>query len=566
MSLLAPGILAVALLAGTGPAPGRASAPTPPSVGDLRRSGTVHLETSCTSGVRDDFDTAVALLHSFFYDEARRRFDDIAARDPGCAMAWWGKSMTWYHPLWAPPTPAEMAEGVKAVDTAKRIGGKTEIERGMIAAIDAYFHGEDAPPDPKTAETAPAVAPSCHGPRENSSRAGSFKAAWEELHRAHPDDLEVTIFYALSLLATAPPTDKTYANQLAAAAILEPLSRTHPDHPGIPHYLIHAYDYPPLAARGLEAARRYGEIAPWVPHALHMPSHIFTRLGMWDDSIQANLASAAAAREYTARLYGGATWYDELHALDYALFAYLQTAQDRKAAQILERVEGLRKFQDPNFAAAYALGAMPARFALERRRWKDAAALTVRHPDVMNAYPFALAHIEFAHAVGGAKSGRIDLARTSVQRLAELRDALELPKFKWWTDQIEIQRLAGAAWLARAEKKNDEAIRLLTEASALEDRAGTHPVTPGQILPAHEQLGDLLMELDRASEALAQYEASLQAFPNRFNSHYGAAVAAHKAGKTDIARQHARLLLEMAGSGDGRRGEIARMRSLVKAG
>jgi len=529
----------------------------PPSVGDLRKSGTVRLEITCTPEVTDDFQTALALLHSFFYEEARRRFEDVARRDPNCAMAWWGAAITSYHPLWAPPTPAEMAEGIAAVEKAKAIGGKTDLERGLIAAVDAYFRSADTP-----AEAGP-LAQSCHGPRAHGARAEAFKTALEKLHGDYPDNLEVTVFYTLALLSTALPADKSYKNQLMATAILEPLFERNPDHPGIPHYIIHAYDYPTLAARGLIAARQYDDIAPRVPHALHMPSHIYTRLGMWNDSIEANLASSAAARDYTARLYGGAAWYDELHALDYLVFAYLQTAQDSKAGEILEYMRGLRKFQDPNFAAAYAVGAIPARYTLERRRWKDAAALPIVHPEVVNPFPFAVAHTEFARAVGAARSRQPQRARKALARLAELREALKEAKFQWWINQIEIQRLAAAGWLAYAEKKPDEALRLLRESVALEESSGTHPVTPGQILPAREQLGDLLMELNRREEALVEYEKSLEAFPNRFNGYYGAARAAELAGQPDRARKHYADLLKMAGAGDGRREQLERAQRSV---
>ncbi|MBI4564659.1 MAG: hypothetical protein HY716_08225 [Planctomycetes bacterium] len=526
------------------------------SAGDLRRSGTVRLEIACGPEVKEDFQTAVALLHSFFYEEARRRFEDIARRDPDCAMAWWGVAMTYYHPLWAPPAPEEMTQGVQAVEKAKKLGGKTEIERGLIEAIDAFYRTFDKP------EPGP-VAQSCHGPRAHGARAEAFRAKLEALHKKHPDNLEVEIFYALSLLATAPPTDKTYRNQLLATAILEPLFERHPGHPGIAHYIIHAYDYPALAARGLIAARQYGDIAPWVPHALHMPSHIYTRLGMWKDSIEANIASADAAREYTAREYGGAVWYDELHALDYLVFAYLQTAQDPKAAEILEYVRGIRKFVDPNFAAAYAIGAIPARITLERKRWKEAAALRVIHPEFVKPFPFAEAHTEFARAVGAARAGDVATARQALARLEELREALKEPKFRWWIDQIEIQRLAASGWLAKAEGNGAQAEKLLREAAALEDKAGTHPVTPGQILPAREQLGDFLMELGRPGEALVEYEKSLEAFPNRFNSHYGAGRAAEAAGRRDAARRHYERLIEMAGGGNSRKEELARARAFL---
>jgi tetratricopeptide (TPR) repeat protein len=517
-----------------------------PKAGDVRKIGTIRFEVTCRPEVKADFDAAVALLHSFFYEEARRRFLEIAERDPQCAMAWWGVAMTWYHPLWAPPTPDEMKKGAEAVEKAKKIGGRTDFEKGFIAAIDAFFNTDEGPAPADT------VAETCHGPRALSARSVCFRQGIERLRKAHPDNLEVMTFYALALLGTAPPTDKLYQNQLAAAALLESLAEKNPDHPGIAHYLIHAYDYPSLAAKGLDAARRYGEIAPWVPHALHMPSHIYTRMGMWKESIDANLASASAGREYSARFHEGAATNDELHAMDYLEFAYLQTGQEAKAGGIVDRLRAIRKFfPEKDFAAAYAVGAIPARWTLERRRWKDAAALETPHPSLLKSFPFAEAHIEFAHAVGGARSGQLDVARGALARLAELRELLKDPKFQWWVNQIEIQRLAAAGWIALAEGHKDEAEARLRESAALEDKSGTHPVTPGQILPAREQLGDLLLELGRPGDALVEYEKSLEAFPNRFHGHFGAGRSAEKAGKADMARKHYEHLLEMSNGGEG---------------
>ncbi len=531
--------------------PESSSATGPIHAGDLRKSGTVHFPATCKPELRAEFDGAVALLHSFFYDEARRRFLEIARRDPDCAMAWWGVAMTWYHPLWAPPTPDEMKQGQEAVQKAKKIGARTELEAGFIDAIDAFFNADENSATPGPVEQ------SCHGPRVHSARAQCFRQSLEKLRAKHPQDVEVTTFYTLSLLGTAPPTDKLYQNQLQATAILESLEKEHPDHPGITHYIIHAYDYPSLAARGLDAARKYGEIAPWVPHALHMPSHIYTRMGMWKESIAANLASAAAARDYAARYTPGATDMNELHAPDYCMFAYLQTGQERRAKEILDRMGMIQKFHpQKDFAGAYAMGAMPARWTLERRSWAEAAELPFWHADLLRAFPFAEAHLEFAHAVGAARCGKLDIARRSVARLDQLKEGLKDPKFQWWINQVEIQRLASAGWLARAEGKNEEAEKQLRASAELEDKSGTHPVTPGQILPAREQLGDLLMELDRPSDALLEYERSLESFPNRFNGHFGAGRAAEKAGKPDIARRHYEHLLEMTRDGDSTREEL----------
>ena len=529
------------------------SAPTSDlAAGDLRKSGTVRFPVTCKAEVREDFQTAVALLHSFFYEEARKRFLDIAARDPQCAMAWWGVAMTWYHPLWAPPTPAEMEEGRKAVDRAKQIGGKTDLERGFIRAVDAFYNAEEKP------SAGEPVAQSCHGPRVHGARAVCFRDELGKLREKHPQEQEVEIFYALALLGTAPPTDKLYQNQVQAAKLLEARSGANPDHPGITHYIIHAYDYPTLAPRGLDAARRYADIAPWVPHALHMPSHVYTRLGLWKESIASNLASAEAARDYARRNHGGAATMDEMHAVDYLVFAYLQTERDTLARELVDRVAAIKVFPaEPNFATAYAIGALPARWTLERRRWREAAALEMPHPDQLKPFPFAESHIEFARAVGAARSGDAAAARRAVGRMEALRERLKEPKFQFWVNQVEIQRLAAEGWLARAEGRDADAEASLRKAADLEDASGTHPVTPGQILPAREQLGDLLLELQRPADALAEYERSLLAFPRRFLSHAGAARAAAKAGRPDVARKHDAALLEMAAGGDGLRPEVA---------
>jgi tetratricopeptide (TPR) repeat protein len=532
-------LFAIALVpfaAACGSAPARDLA-----AGDLRRSGTVRFPVTCAPEVAEDFQTATALLHSFFYEEARLRYLDIAKRDPGCAMAWWGVAMTWYHPLWAPPTPDEMAKGAEAAAKAKRIGGKTDLERGFIDAIDAFFNSEEKP------APAEVVAQSCHGPRAFSARAVCFRQGLEKLRARLPNELEAEVFYALSLLGTAPPTDKLYQNQLQATAILEPLYAKHPNHPGLAHYIIHAYDYPTLASRGLHAARRYADIAPWVPHALHMPSHIYTRLGLWKDSIQSNKASADAARDYGRLRFGGASTMDELHAMDYLVFAYLQTGQEPLAKEIVDQVGKIARFNEDNFAAAYAVGAIPARWSLERRKWAEAAGLGIPHPDLLKKFPFAESHIQFARAVGGARAGRLDVARGAVGRMDQLKDGLKDPKFQWWINQVEIQRLAASGWLARAEGKDAEAESLLRRSADLEDQSGTHPVTPGQILPAREQLGDLLLELRRPADALAEYERSLKAFPNRLNSHLGAGQAADQAGQGDVAKRHYAQAVEMAG-------------------
>jgi tetratricopeptide (TPR) repeat protein len=528
------------------------------SAGELRRSGTIDLAVTCAHEVKEDFLTALALLHSFFYEESRNRFQDVARRDPTCAMARWGEAMSWYHPIWAPPTPEEFEKGREAARLAVKIRGGTKLERGLIDAISTYYEaGADVAPSGPAAQT-------CHGPRQHSARAMAFKEALERLCKSHPGELEVNAFYALSLLGTALPSDKSYSNQLQAAAILEPLFEKHPDHPGVAHYIIHAYDYAPLASRGLKAARRYAEIAPWVPHALHMPSHVYTRLGMWTESIASNLASVAAAREWAARAREGASVMDDIHALDYLVFSYLQTGREKAAGEIVEHVAKIQRFdQEANFAIGYAVGAIPARWTLERKRWAEAAGLPVWHANVLKHFPAGEVHIQFARAIGAARSGKVEAAEAAIARIEQLRSKLKETNAQWWLDQAEIQRLSAEGWLAQAKGRSAEAEKFLRSAAELEDRMGGHPVTPGQVLPAREQLGELLAELKRPEDALAEFESSLKNYPNRFNAHFGAANAAEQAGKPDIARKHFQHLADLAVDADSPREELTRARKFL---
>jgi len=553
-------ILTLGTLMTAGLMPVHAEPPASLAAGDLRRSGTIRLEITCAPELRDDFETSVALLHSFFYDEARRRFLELAERDPECAMAWWGVAMTWFHPLWAPPTIVERVEGLTAIMKAKEIGGGTELERGLIDAVEAYYTATETPAFEKKI----IAGCSCCGPQAHSARARAFHSRMEELHRRFPDNVEVSTFYALAKLGTVDPTDKSFAKQRIAGALLDDLFERNPDHPGIAHYIIHAYDYPELADRGLKAARQYDDIAPWVPHALHMPTHIYTRLGMWEDSVEGNLASSEAARNYSKRFYNGGSTMDDLHAMDYLMFAYQQTARDSEARKLLDHLREIREIVPGNdFASAYAIAAMPARDCVERKAWKEAIGLEVPHRAFVERFPFAVAHIEFARAVGAARTGELEIAEQTVSELARLRDSVEDSKFLWWTGQIEIQHLAAAGWLAHAQGRHSEAERLFRKAAGIEEKAGTHPVTPGQILPVREQLGEMLLELGKPSEALAEFERSLEAFPRRFHSHLGAARAAWRIGRHDSARAHASALIEMAGEKGERPGLLGEMREIL---
>ncbi len=489
--------------------------------------GTVHFEISCSPEVAASFTRAVALLHSFGYEESRRAFEDVASRDRRCAMAHWGIAMTWWHPLWAPPTDAELTSGGKAATTAKSIGGGTPRERAYIESIGLFY---DNP-----------------GTVNHQARAVAYRERMMRLSSDFKDDVEASILYALSLLATAPPADATFGNQKQAAEILNRISASQPDHPGIVHYLIHAFDYPPLAREALPAAQAYAKVAPASPHALHMPTHIFTRLGLWQESIEANLASARSAREIVGRAHQGVTSFDALHALDYLVYAYLQIDNQEKARAAADEAASARRFDEPNFAAGYAIAAIPARQALERHDWKAAAALEAPAVDLpWQQFPYAPAITQFAQAIGAARARQSARARTALDALRVIQQQLTknpVPSPYDWAGQVESMRLAANAWMSRAEGRNEEALTHARAAAELEEKVGKHPVTPGAILPARELLGDLLLDLDRPADALQAFASSLVQSPNRFNSLAGAAVAAARSGQRGKAAEYYRTLL-----------------------
>ncbi len=526
-----------------------------PALGDLSKVGSVRVPTSCDPGVQKDFERGVALLHSFFYAEARRVFTAVADKDPECAMAWWGIAMTYYHPIWTPPDSSEFAAGRAAAARALEAAKQGEREMGFVRAIAAYYEGLDE----AVLGSAAATEQSCHGPRlvDPKGRAACFRREMESVARLHPDDPEAAAFFALSLLGTAPPGDPALANQKQAAGILEAWYAELPDHPGLAHYLIHSYDYPALASRGLPAANAYAAMQPWVPHALHMPSHIYTRLGMWPETIASNLASADAARKYEALHHPGAASFEELHAFDYLMYGYLQSAQDREAGRLLARLHEIRKtYPETDFAVAYAFGAMPARFALERRQWREAAALELQPMPFWRKLPFAEGHIVYARAVGAARSGDLGTATAAAERLSALSGASKDPRFQYFAEQMGLQHDAELGLIAKARGDVEQATRILRDAAAREDTLGKHPVSPGSILPIRELLAEVLLESDRPAEALAEYEAVLRIYPRRFNGVAGAAAAAARAGRHDLARRYYGELVVLAEHGDGARPEL----------
>ena len=509
--------------------------------------GVVHFPTSCRVEVQAEFTRAVALLHSFGYEESRKAFQAVAARDPECGMAQWGIAMTQYHPIWSPPMPAELAAGRAAAEKAARLGAKTDRERGYIDAIGVFYADVET--------------------KDHRGRAAAYRDAMEGLSRRLPDDHEAAIFFALSLLGAAPPSDPSFAQQKRAAEILNGLLASEPQHPGIAHYMIHAFDYPPLAERALPAARAYAKIAPSAPHALHMPSHIFTRLGLWQESIDSNVDSAREARRQVEKNHPGAASFDALHALDYLEYAYLQIDDQAKARAAMAEAASAQKFDDDSFAAGYALAAIPARWALERRDWRSASQLTPPKADLSwQRYPYAPAISHFARALGAARSGQSDAARAALAELAAIQAGLAktpVPGPYDWAAQVEAMRLAAAAWLALAGGQKEEALALARKAADLDDRTGKHPVTPGSVLPPRELLGDLLLEMGRPADALPEYEASLRVAPNRFNGLFGAARAAELSGNKARARELYALLVANC-AGTSTRTEVDQARRFLK--
>jgi tetratricopeptide (TPR) repeat protein len=514
---------------------------TPPE-----KLGGVHFATSCASAVGSAFERGVALLHSFGYGQASAAFAAVAAQDPRCAMAQWGIAMSNLHVIWGPATEAEFAAGREAARKAAALTAGSARERDYVAAINAFYQGDGV---------------------NHPARVLAFEQAMAKVAERNPQDHEAAIFHALALLGVAynSPPDKTYARQKEAAEILNRLLPLEPEHPGIAHYVIHAFDYPGVAELALPAARAYAKIAPSSPHALHMPSHIFTRLGLWQESIDSNLAAAEEARRWVAKAHPGATSFDDLHAMDYLEYAYLQTGRDAPAREIVNRVASVTSFDVPQFAAGYALAAVPARYALERRAWKDAAALALGPPSFpWDKYPSAEAIVHFARAVGAARSGDLETAGAAVAKLAAIQRGLQGQKGFDWATQVEIQRRAAAGWLAHAEEHDDDAVTLLRSAADLEDTTDKHPVTPGSVLPAREQLADLLAEMGRPGDALAEYEASLKTSPARFRTFWGAAQAADRSGDTAKAKTYYARLVELCGFGDSARSEVAEARSRLK--
>jgi tetratricopeptide (TPR) repeat protein len=470
--------------------------------------GKVEFRVSCTAEAQESFTRGVALLHSFTYEESAEAFRKAGETDPRCAMAHWGLAMTEYHQLWEPYAgPAELKRGAAEIQKARESKAGTTRENDYIEALGVFYDGWEQ--------------------RDHAARAKAYQEAMDGVQKRNPKDQEAAILYALALVATASLEDKTYGNQRKAAAILETVFAAHPNHPGVAHYLIHAYDNPELAPQGLAAARAYSKIAPDVPHALHMPSHIFTRLGLWEDSISSNLAAAAAARQH-----GDAG--EEFHALDYLVYAYLQLGKNDEAEKIRDHLPAARDAKGSSaFKINFAKAAIRARCALEQQKWAEAETL-VAEPGVQ---PQVAAISHWAAALGAAHTGNLAAARQHAEQVRRLSVELKEKGEAYWAQQAAIQGEEAGGWVAFAEHRTYDALRLLRMAADHEDAAEKHSVTPGAVRPARELLGDLLMEMHEPKEALRAYRQVLTVAPGRRNALQGAAEAERAAGMSGKANQ-----------------------------
>ena len=511
--------------------------------------GKVAFETSCNATASAAFHRGLGWLHSFEYAQAARTFAEAAAADPRCGIAQWGIAMSYYHPLWAPPTAAEIDKANGALARAKAAGGGSERERAYLAAIETYYRDSDR--------------------LDHKTRALAYSASMEQLHKSYPQDREAAIFHALSLVAAGMmDKDPGFAREKEAGAILNRVLELEPDHPGVTHYLIHSFDYPQLAELALPAARRYAGIAPASPHAQHMPSHIFVRLGLWEEAIKSNLASEAASRAFAKAQGLPDSSSERLHAMDYLAYAYLQTGREGEADRVLAELNAIKRADPPIFSVAYAATAIPARLLLERRQWKEAASLelrdNVRNLAPLDDFQWGEAHVLFARAVGAARSGNPVAARAEAAKLASIEQSLTIPAGTYdWRTQVAIERQIAEGWLAHAEGRKDDALRLMRAAADLDDASEKHPVTPGAILPAREQVGELLLELGRPADAVTEFEAALKRAPGRLAALFGAARAAKLAGNAAKASGFYAQIVRLADKSEGTRVEVKEARDFA---
>ncbi len=500
--------------------------------------GSVHFSTSCSRDVEADFNRAVALLHSFQYEDTRHAFEDIGRKDPGCAMAQWGVGMSHYHGLWDNgDTDAGRAAQKKAGEIASANPKTTPREKAYIDAL-AEIYREDG--------------------QSTYAHSVAFEQKMAALQIAYPDDTEAAIFHALTLGITAPKTDKSFANQRKCGEILEPIFEKLPNHPGVAHYIIHCYDNPVLAQQGLKAARAYATIAPASAHANHMPSHVFTRVGSWEESIESNKRSEALAAAAEPGSKNGEARDQRLHAMDYMEYAYLQSGRVADAKAVVTSMNQLAPVGGLTLTGDYALAAIPARYTLELGKWEEASHLLAQKGSV----PWAQAITWMAVGVGSARSGNLKQAAQAERTLAELRDATAKLNNPYWSKQVEVQRQEVAAWSTAQAGNATKAVELMTEAAELEESMDKNAVTPGAVVPAREMLGQLLLEQKHPQQALEAFQSVLKLAPRRFNTLYGAASAADAAGNGALSQQYFRELIEVA-VGD-ERPELSAARARIK--
>jgi tetratricopeptide (TPR) repeat protein len=496
--------------------------------------GEVNFAVTCSEAAQKEFKRSMALFHSFWFDPAKKSFAKVLELDPECGMAHWGIAfMSLGNPFTWPAPPQAMQAGSAEIKKAQQIGAKSQREKDYINALAGYFQSENT---------------------EHPARMSALVQAMKGVAKRNPEDDEAQILYAILLTVTAPTTDKTFANQIEAAKILEPLFKKYPNHPGVAHYLIHTYDYADLAEKGLPAARAYSKIAPSVPHALHMPTHIFTRVGLWDEMVEGNLASYRAANAELKESTLGVGTYDALHAMDYMVFGLLQQSKDKAAKKYVDEVSVIQKVNVENFAAAYAFAAIPSRYALERGNWKEAAALQLSPKELAwEKFPQAEAILVFSRALGSARSGDVTAAEKDVQRLQELKATMN----PYWAGQTDIQIHAVNAWIAFAQKENEKALTLMRKAAELEEASDKHPVTPGNVVPSRELVGEMLLAMNQSAEALVEFQHSLKRDPKRLRAVYGAAKAAEASGNRKVAEEYYKQLQTLTKDRDSDRPELA---------
>lgn len=503
--------------------------------------GRVNFPISCSSAAQTRFNKGLALLHNMMYLQAQKEFEEVATFDPECAMAHWGISMTLFHPLWAPPSKDELIKGRKAIQIAEALKPPTSREKAYITAANAFYTDWESV--------------------DHHARIASWEKVQKKVYEENPGDIDAGALYALAHLATAPKGDKTFAHQKEAGALLERLREKAAEHPGLFHYTIHAYDNPMFASRGLDVAREYDKIAPDAPHAQHMPSHIFVRLGLWSLTEEWNVRSADAARRQSKP---GELSLHYIHAMDYLMYAYLQTAKDDMAQNALTEINGVERYQD-SFASAYALAAAPARYVLERRQWGEAAKLKPLARDTFRweNYPWYEAINYFARGIGAARSGDTAGAIDAVKTLDRLYDRSVKEGQDYWAVLVDSKRKTVTAWIAYSDGEKNKALELMKIAADTEDSVDKHPVTPGAVLPARELLGDMLVLTGRYNEAVKAYEASLRISPNRFNSLYGAGRASELAGNLTEANQYYSRLIELASGVNSERPRLIKAKAFL---